>query len=178
MKHIFVPACLVGRKTWFSRKTWFLNVKVVIKKYQSLLSAKKILVKGWVWHFLDKVRKVVFSLIFFLTFSPQTYRIDFVLVLHRIISSSPHPSKTDHPVQALPRIAVRGWINNIDKQIGWIHNLDNNYRKICNRVAEVVRGHMGPPPKSLDSDSENCKYVLDGNFHGHFWPRWKVVIYL
>ena len=114
MKHIFVPACLVGRKTWFSRKTWFLNVKVVIKKYQSLLSAKKILVKGWVWHFLDKVRKVVFSLIFFLTFSPQTYRIDFVLVLHRIISSSPHPSKTDHPVQALPRIAVRGWINNID----------------------------------------------------------------
>ena len=32
------------------------------------------------------------------------------------------------------------------------------------RVAEVVRGHGGPPLKSLDSDE---------NFHDHFFPQRK-----
>ena len=105
---------------WLEGKHDFREKKEVIFEHKSCVPikllvtfvGKKILVKGWAWHFLDKVPKVVFGLMFF-TFPPQTYKIDLVLVLHRIISSSSHPSKTDHPVQALPRIAVRGWINNI-----------------------------------------------------------------
>ena len=32
IQHIFVPACSVGRKTWFSRKPWFSNSKFGISK--------------------------------------------------------------------------------------------------------------------------------------------------
>ena len=44
IEHIFVPACSVGRKTWFLRKPWFSNSKFAISGlFFPILSAPKIM---------------------------------------------------------------------------------------------------------------------------------------
>ena len=44
IQHIFVPACSVGRKTWFSRKPWFSNSKFGISRpFWLILSVPKIM---------------------------------------------------------------------------------------------------------------------------------------
>ena len=44
IEHIFVPACSVGRKTWFLRKPWFSNSKFAISGlFFPILSALKIM---------------------------------------------------------------------------------------------------------------------------------------
>ena len=44
IQHIFVPACSVGRKTWFSRKPWLLNSKFGISgSFWLILSVSKIM---------------------------------------------------------------------------------------------------------------------------------------
>ena len=44
IEHIFVPACSVGRKTWFLRKPWFSNSKSAISGFFfPILSAPKIM---------------------------------------------------------------------------------------------------------------------------------------
>ena len=44
IQHIFVPACSVGRKTWFSRKLWFSNSKFGISgSFWPILSVPKIM---------------------------------------------------------------------------------------------------------------------------------------
>ena len=57
----------------------------------------------------------------------------------------------------------------------------NQVKLVDSRVAEVVRGHGGPPPKSFDSD-ENFKsehtlfcrelrFVAIYTFFGDLWPK-------
>ena len=44
IQHIFVPACSVGRKTWFSRKPWLSNSKFGISgSFWPILSVPKIM---------------------------------------------------------------------------------------------------------------------------------------
>ena len=44
IQHIFVPACLVGRKTWFSRKPWLSHCKFGISgSFWLILSVSKIM---------------------------------------------------------------------------------------------------------------------------------------
>ena len=64
---------------WLEGKHDFREKKEVIFEHKSCVPikllvtfvGKKILVKGWAWHFLDKVPKVVFGLMFFYLSPPN-----------------------------------------------------------------------------------------------------------